>query len=57
MYILSVEFLIFFQDKIINLYSALPGQFDGTHDIQRTYMAFMESKNPHTGAMVHKVIL
>jgi len=56
MHILSAEFLDILPDKIINLHPALPGQFDGTHAIQRAYKAFMEGKIPHTGVMVHKVI-
>ena len=35
---------------------ALPGQFAGTHAIQRAYEAFQQGEIDQTGAMVHWVV-
>ncbi|ORE09504.1 phosphoribosylglycinamide formyltransferase [Rhizopus microsporus var. microsporus] len=56
MHILSPEFLSFFNDNVINLHPALPGQFDGAHAIERAYEAYKKGEITHTGIMVHKVI-
>ncbi|KAI9481489.1 MAG: phosphoribosylglycinamide formyltransferase [Benjaminiella poitrasii] len=56
MHILSPEFLAFFNDNVMNLHPALPGQFDGAHAIERAYEAFKRGEISHTGIMVHKVI-
>jgi folate-dependent phosphoribosylglycinamide formyltransferase PurN len=34
----------------------LPGQFAGTHAIQRAYEAFQRGEIEHTGVMVHWVV-
>ncbi|KAI8884844.1 phosphoribosylglycinamide formyltransferase [Backusella circina FSU 941] len=56
MHILSPEFLSFFNDNVMNLHPALPGQFDGAHAIDRAYEAYQKGEIQHTGIMVHKVI-
>lgn len=56
MLILSPAFLNHFPQRVINLHPALPGQFTGTHAIQRAYDAFQRGKIDHTGVMVHWVI-
>ncbi|KAI9347097.1 phosphoribosylglycinamide formyltransferase [Pilaira anomala] len=56
MHILSPEFLSFFDNNVMNLHPALPGQFDGAHAIDRAYEAFKKGEIKHTGIMVHKVI-
>ncbi|GAA5810474.1 hypothetical protein MFLAVUS_003895 [Mucor flavus] len=56
MHILSPEFLTFFNNNVMNLHPALPGQFDGAHAIDRAFDAFKKGEIKHTGIMVHKVI-
>jgi formyltetrahydrofolate-dependent phosphoribosylglycinamide formyltransferase len=56
MLILGPAFLGQFQRRVINLHPALPGQFAGTHAIQRAYDAFQRGEIDHTGVMVHWVI-
>ncbi|KAI8087759.1 phosphoribosylglycinamide formyltransferase [Gilbertella persicaria] len=56
MHILSPEFLSFFDNNVMNLHPALPGQFDGAHAIERAYEAYKKGEITHTGIMVHKVI-
>ncbi|KAI9267594.1 phosphoribosylglycinamide formyltransferase [Helicostylum pulchrum] len=56
MHILSPEFLSFFNNNVMNLHPALPGQFDGAHAIDRAFDAFKKGVIKHTGIMVHKVI-
>lgn len=56
MHILSAAFLNHFPSKVINLHPALPGQFAGTHAIQRAYEAYQRSEIEHTGCMVHYTI-
>lgn len=56
MHVLSDQFLIHFPEKVINLHPAMPGQFDGTHAIERAYTAFQNGEITKTGVMVHKVI-
>lgn len=56
MHILSPEFLSFFNNNVMNLHPALPGQFDGAHAIDRAYEAFKKGEIKNTGIMVHKVI-
>jgi len=55
MHILSMAFLGRFPDKVINLHPALPGQFPGTHAIERAYNAFERGEIKETGIMVHFV--
>jgi len=56
MHVLSPAFLDFFPGRVLNLHPALPGQFAGTHAIQRAYEAFQRGEIEHTGVMVHWVI-
>jgi formyltetrahydrofolate-dependent phosphoribosylglycinamide formyltransferase len=56
MYILSADFLDCFPNKVINLHPALPGQFAGTHAIQRAFEAYQRGEIAHTGCMVHLTI-
>ena len=56
MHILSVAFLGQFPGRVINLHPALPGQFAGTHAIQRAYEAYQRGEIQHTGCMVHLTI-
>lgn len=53
MHILSAAFLNHFPNRVLNLHPALPGQFAGTHAIQRAYEAFQRNEIEHTGCMVH----
>ena len=55
MHILSMGFLQFFPNRVINLHPALPGQFPGTHAIERAFEAFQQGEIEHTGIMVHLV--
>ena len=55
MKILSSAFLEKFKDKVINLHPALPGQFPGTHAIERAYKAYQKGEIKYTGVMVHFV--
>ncbi|KAI9510552.1 phosphoribosylglycinamide formyltransferase [Russula earlei] len=41
---------------VINLHPALPGAFDGTHAIERSYEAFQKGEVDKVGAMVHRVV-
>ncbi len=56
MHVLSPAFLDCFPMKVLNLHPALPGQFPGTHAIQRAYEAFQRGEIEHTGVMVHWVV-
>lgn len=56
MHILSPAFLDRFPNRVINLHPALPGQFDGTHAIERAFDAFQRGEIDHSGCMVHVVI-
>ncbi|NOZ28305.1 MAG: phosphoribosylglycinamide formyltransferase [Chloroflexi bacterium] len=56
MHVLSPAFLDRFPNRVINLHPALPGQFPGTHAIQRAYEAFQRGEIDHTGVMVHYVV-
>lgn len=56
MHVLSSSFLNHFPNQVINLHPALPGQFAGTHAIQRAYEAFQQGAITETGCMVHVVV-
>lgn len=56
MHILSAAFLNHYPNRVINLHPALPGQFAGTHAIQRAYEAYQRGEITHTGCMVHQTI-
>lgn len=56
MHVLSPAFLDCFPGCVLNLHPALPGQFAGTHAIERAYEAFQRGEIEQTGVMVHWVI-
>lgn len=56
MHILSPAFLEQFPQQVINLHPALPGQFAGTHAIERAFAAYQMGEIDHSGCMVHTVI-
>lgn len=56
MHILGKPFLDQFPNQIINLHPALPGQFDGTHAIERAFIAYQAGEISHSGCMVHYAI-
>ena len=55
MHVLSMAFLEHFPRRVINLHPALPGQFVGTHAIERAFEAFRRGEIEYTGVMVHQV--
>lgn len=55
MHILSMAFLGRFPNRVVNLHPALPGQFAGTHAIERAFAAFQAGEISETGVMVHLV--
>jgi len=57
MHVLSEAFLeVVGSITVINLHPALPGAFDGTHAIERSYEAFQKGEVDRVGAMVHRVV-
>lgn len=56
MLVLSPVFLNKFPNQVINLHPALPGQFAGTHAIDRAYEAYQQGEIAHSGCMVHVVV-
>ncbi len=56
MLILGADFLRQFPNKVINLHPALPGQFAGTHAIERAFDAFAQGEITHSGCMIHYAI-
>ena len=56
MHILGAGFLRQFPNKVINLHPALPGQFVGTHAIERAFAAFAQGEITHSGCMIHYAI-
>ncbi len=55
MRLLSMTFLSRFPNRVINLHPALPGQFPGTHAIERALEAAQRLGLHRTGVMVHFV--
>jgi len=55
MHLLGMAFLKHYPNHVINLHPALPGQFPGTHAIERAFEAFQRGEVTHTGVMVHFV--
>jgi len=41
---------------VINLHPALPGAFDGTNGLERSYAAFQKGEVDTVGAMAHRVV-
>ncbi len=56
MRILTPAFLDAFPQRVINLHPALPGQFAGTHAIERAFEAYQRGELDHSGCMVHVAI-
>jgi len=56
MHVLSPAFLDQFPNRVINLHPALPGQFAGTHPIERAFEAYQQGEITHSGCMVHYTI-
>lgn len=55
MRILSMNFLGRFPNRVVNLHPSLPGQFPGTHAIERAFEAAQQGQIEQTGIMVHLV--
>ena len=55
MRLLSMNFLRHFPRRVVNLHPALPGQFPGTHAIERAFEAYRRGQIDQTGVMVHLV--
>lgn len=55
MRILTMSFLGWFPDRVINLHPALPGQLPGVRAIERAYEEFRAGLRTETGVMVHLV--
>lgn len=55
MRILTMSFLGRFPTRVVNLHPALPGEFPGTHAIERAYAEAMAGQRTDTGVMVHLV--
>ena len=56
MHIFGAEFLQQFPNRIINLHPALPGQFAGTHAIERAFAAYQAEEIAQSGCMVHYAV-
>ncbi len=56
MHIFTPVFLSHFPGQVINLHPALPGQFSGTHAIERAFEAYQEGEIVESGCMMHYVI-
>jgi phosphoribosylglycinamide formyltransferase-1 len=55
MRLLTMDFLVHFPQRVINVHPALPGELPGTHAIARAFDEFVAGKRTHTGVMVHFV--
>jgi formyltetrahydrofolate-dependent phosphoribosylglycinamide formyltransferase len=55
MRLLTMSFLSQFPRQVVNLHPALPGEFPGTHAIERAYADARAGMRSHTGVMVHLV--
>ncbi len=56
MHVFGADFLNQFPNRVINLHPALPGQFAGTHAIERAFAAYQRGEITHSGCMVHLTI-
>jgi len=56
MHILGPEFLSRVRVPVLNLHPALPGEFPGTHAIERAHRAARQEGLARTGVMVHHVV-
>jgi phosphoribosylglycinamide formyltransferase 1 len=55
MRLLSMAFLGEFPRRVVNLHPALPGEYPGTHAIERAFADAQAGRRTHTGVMVHLV--
>ena len=55
MRILTMGFLGWFPDRVVNLHPALPGELPGTHAIERAWHEALAGERTQTGVMVHLV--
>jgi phosphoribosylglycinamide formyltransferase-1 len=55
MRLLTMAFLGEFPSRVVNLHPALPGEFPGTHAIERAFDEARAGPRDHTGVMVHLV--
>jgi phosphoribosylglycinamide formyltransferase-1 len=55
MRILTMSFLGWFPNRVVNLHPALPGELPGTHAIERAWQEALAGERTHTGVMVHLV--
>jgi len=55
MRILTMSFLGWFPDRVVNLHPALPGELPGTHAIERAWHEALAGERTATGVMVHLV--
>lgn len=56
MLLLTPLFINKFNNKIINLHPALPGQFPGANAIQKAFISYQNKEIEYTGVMIHYVI-
>jgi phosphoribosylglycinamide formyltransferase 1 len=55
MRLLTMSFLGWFPDQVVNLHPALPGEFPGTRAIERAWDEALLGRRTSTGVMVHQV--
>lgn len=55
MRLLTLDFLGWFPDMVVNLHPALPGELPGTHAIARAHAEGVAGARTRTGVMVHLV--
>ncbi|SRR6056297_96356 len=55
MRILTMSFLGWFPQRVVNLHPALPGELPGTGAIERSWAEAVDGTRTHTGVMVHLV--
>ena len=55
MRILTMNFLGWFPDRVVNLHPALPGELPGLHAIERAWHEAVAGERTRTGVMVHLV--
>jgi formyltetrahydrofolate-dependent phosphoribosylglycinamide formyltransferase len=55
MRILTMSFLGWFPQRVVNLHPALPGELPGTGAIERAWQEAVDGTRTHTGVMVHLV--
>jgi phosphoribosylglycinamide formyltransferase 1 len=55
MRVLTMSFLGWFPNRVVNLHPALPGELPGTHAIERAWQEALAGERTRTGVMVHLV--